>query len=1732
MRNFLFFVISFCGTATCHAQFSFSIQQQEPVFCFGGTNAKLVAHATGGVTPYEYEWVKYDGGIIFLGQTDSIATGLSSGNYSVRIKDANGNSANPTGGDTYFLDEPQELFVDITSLAGCFGTNSGSATATGFGGTPPYSYLWSNGATTATASNLAAGKYTVILKDFYNCAIASDTAFIAPVSAIAIQPILQQPVAGCNGTVSLTVSGGTAPYSYNWSNGSTTKDLTNLCGGNYTVTITDTVGCMVQQSYSLSLVYNVSVQVLQQVSCNGGSDGKLAAHTFAGIPPYQYQWYNANTGQAIIQTDSIASGLAAGSYYVKTFDANGNPATSTTISLAAPSAISLQFNTNSGCFGTASATATVIAIGGTGSYTYLWLNNATTATISNLAAANYTVTVKDVNQCTVTGSTKITSPTALTVLLASTNSSCQNNGTASATASGGTGTYKYLWSNGPTTAAVTNLSAGAYLVTATDENNCSVTGTATITQPAPIAVQITATPALCFNGASGSANAVVSGGTAPYNYSWSNGSTSSSATNLAAGNYYLLVSDANNCGLAPQNFTISQPGAPLTVQISGTNILPCFGSNNGSATVVASGGTGPYTFLWSNGATTANINNLTAGNYNVTIKDTNQCAINNSITIAQPAVLNIQFTTTNVTCGGTDGAAAATVTGGVAPYTYLWSNGVTTSSINNLSAGTYTVSVKDVNQCSITGSFSIRQPVNLSLSIAKRDVTCYGNSDGTAATSVSGGVQPYTYQWSNGTTTSALGDVAAGTYNVIIKDANQCSVTGTAIVTQPAMFGLTLTATNVSCFGAGDGTATIQATGGTVPYTYHWNNGATSQTVTGLSPATRFLVVYVSDANGCASPYTGTNSIVITEPAELKAVMSSANVPCFGGVNGSATATISGGTLPYTYLWSTGAVTSSINAAEGTYTVVIKDANQCTTAGTAIITAPSAPLSFTVSATMVNCFGGNNATGHVTAFGGTAPYTYLWSNGTATSIAGNLIAGIYTFTVTDINNCSTTGSINITEPTPMAVQMLHTNVTCFGGTTGSATAVPSGGLAPYTYLWQNGAATATIIALQEGTYAVTIKDVNQCTATGIVTVTQAQSITIQMATTNAPCFATSSGTAIAMTSGGTSPYQYLWSTGDTTNNISNLIAGNYSISIRDANNCTTTQSVTITQPAQLNVQVTKTAASCFGFANGSATANASGGTAPYQYTWTNGGITASIINIAAGAYTVTVKDSNHCNVVDTSIITDPIAVSGQIISSTNVSCFGGNNGAATIAGSGGTAPYSYAWSNGDNTATTSALSRGIYSVDITDAKACTGTVSVTIAQRDPLNLAIKIADVNCFGQSTGSVDVTATGGLAPYRYSWPNGAITSSINNLVPGTYTITVKDSGGCSNQATAIISQPSAALTAQVSTTNITPCFQSDNGTAAAQAYDGTAPYQYRWSNGAITDTIANLAAGNYTATITDAKGCIVTANKNITQPISVLDNIGADRTLCEGQNLVINATGNYSGATYLLTGSNGLTSTSAVNTISTPGTYYVRVTNNAGCIGRDTIVISNAPNTINADFIVSSQAFKSVPVVMVNITSPAPDSIRWLIPNDPRITIDSFSQVKAHLVFNDTGTYFISMKSMVGQCEKTVTKKIIVLPRDSTSTGTAIPSVFDPLIRELTVSPNPTSNGQITVRVVLKNIMPVRLRIIDLTSGQAISDLRRSGLKIYQEGYILNNMIAGIYMVLLESGTESSIFKFIRN
>lgn len=816
------------------------------------------------------------------------------------------------------------------------------------------------------------------------------------------------------------------------------------------------------------------------------------------------------------------------------------------------------------------------------------------------------------------------------------------------------------------------------------------------------------------------------------------------------------------------------------------------------------------------------------------------------------------------------------------------------------------------------------------------------------------------YSWSasnGGSPPSGLGHTFAGgmitpsattTYSVTASLPGGCSLTDTMRVTYGAGVPSTTFVDSITCAGANNGIIAVHPVGGHPPFTYTWTPaGANVDSLSNLGPNT-YMVTY-QDSLGC----TGADTFILASPAALTLRLDSANILCFGQTSGNVAAIVTGGRPGpgYTYSWSppSGNVDTLFNLGAGTYALTVTDTSGCTISGAVNVVQPTQLVSSATSTNLTG-WGLNNGTITVSASGGTGAYSYSSSPAVAgLPNATGLDTGTYIITVCDANLCCAHDTVVITSPPPIILTFTTVNLQCAGQCIGQVTANVSGGVPPYSYSWTTvppagviGTANS-LSGLCGGTYAVTVTDSNGVQVTKDTIVTTPAVLTVVIDTTHLiTCYNANNGGLNAIASGGTPFYTYIWSPAGS-NPLTNIGQGTYTIQVTDMNGCTVTASASLNQPTQVTATIiSEDSVTCFGLSNGFANVLAAGGTAPYSYSWSGStSIDSFANNLAAGPQTVTVTDANGCTASVSFNIGQPTQLSILSIDTVSAHCSTSHDGSAIANVSGGTSPYSYTWGANPPTSVDSStgLNPGSYTLTVTDANGCTQNGGFIINIQYTFVVFMDSDSVSCNGGNDGLAWVVLpANGTLPYRYSWnPSSSTGDSALALSMGMQNVTVTDIYGCTASNSVSIPQPNA-LTDQVYFENPL-CFGQNDGKIWVTA-SGTRP-QYTYSCSGIThvyqitDTVTGLAAGAYTLTITDGKGCSRTDNATLSYPsaltLSAPSVVGIGCADQADGSISISA----SGATppYSYAWSPGGYSSSTESNLG-PGIYTITVTDANGC------------------------------------------------------------------------------------------------------------------------------------------------------------------------------------------------------
>ena len=905
------------------------IDNPDTIYLCGPDTIHLTTNAD---QPLIYQWFFEEEEVVDSVGNFFLAT--EPGKY--QIRGINNNSQCEDWSKEVYILNSTPINVDFIITPNCMGNCSGQLQADVTGGIPfadgSYLYQWENGATTTTITGLCTDHYKVTITDAIGCNTIGyatvDEGFTVQSNVDSIDCF-----GGNDGSISTSITGGATPFQYLWNTGATTSSLTQLAIGNYTLTITDALGCISQTQYQLTAPDALNIILTKtDVNCYEAMDGSIQATISGGKTPYDLLW---NTP---VMLDS--NNLIAGNYIATLTDAN-NCEVIKDITIQEPTLLTsnLSITKSLACKESTDGKITATPNGGTAPFQYSWTDGSSNSTISGLSAATYSVTITDAKNCIQIDSIILAAPQILELNIdEQKNITCNNgaDGFIHTSVNGGTAPFHfYLNNNTFTDNSFTNLTAGTYEIFATDANNCiTSTSTITLTQPDSISISINTIPLDCPNTATGAATISASGGTGTYQYNWSNGMTGNFNNGLTAGEYQVIVSDSSSCKKTV-TFTIDSP-EPLNTNFNIENVK-CFGGNSGLVIINnTTGGTPPYQYYLEGENLAPNnqqLDSLLMGNYTLRSVDANNCEITNAITISEPNLLKANITITDsLKCqGAIDGSLSATATGGVAPYIFLWENGENQSIHNNLAAENYSATITDANGCEAISTLNLPDGPFLEMIISNtKDISCWGESDGQFTAVPQGGTAPFQFHLNNNTFPNGnFPNLAAGNYSVYITDVNSCiSATQTVEIQMPTPVELSMTSTPVLCPDGNTGIAEITPIGGLPPYQYQWNNNLTTPNSNNLVAGN--YIVIVTDKNYC----TASINFEITEPLPIWIDYDITDVSCYEETDGLVKIEfINGGTAPYTHYlngdtFPTNNLTIQDLAAES-YTILTIDDHGC-----------------------------------------------------------------------------------------------------------------------------------------------------------------------------------------------------------------------------------------------------------------------------------------------------------------------------------------------------------------------------------------------------------------------------------------------------------------------------------------------------------------------------------------------------------------------------------------------------------------------------------------------------------------------------------------------------------------------------------------------------------------------------------------------------------------------------------
>ncbi len=972
---------------------------------------------------------------------------------------------------------------------------------------------------------------------------------------------------------------------------------------------------------------------------------------------------------------------------------------------------------------------------------------------------------------------------------------------------------------------------------------------------------------------------VMQGTTTLHNFT---GVTGTQVDSLSPGSYTIRVKNSDSCFW--DTGIVIPPPPPLGIALNVTPPL-CHDDTNGVVIVSGVGGKQAFTFAKNTDpyGTVDSFINIGGGFYTFKVKDANECIKDTLISITNPPQITASTNIVKPTCNAfSNGQIDVTAANGVTPYTYALGAGPYSSAntFTGLTSGNYIIKVKDDKSCLLELTVPLPDSLVITASSTVTNILCNGDSTGEVTLIGQGGTTPYKYGIGSNplTTTNTFNSLPAQTYSFRIEDVNTCFLDTSITLTEPLRVAGVPNITDVLCFGDNTGSITMIGTGGVTPYEYAIGAGPYGAGNTFPLLTAGSYTIHVKDDNGCVRDTV----LSITQPTELKFTSALLTDPlCYAGSDGKIDVTATGGVTPYEYALGAGAYSANstfTGLADGTYSVKLRDNNNCTKDTSVTLTQPTRIVP-DVDVNISTCVPLNNGKMTLTATGGTPGYTYaLGSSGfSSTNVFTAVASGSYTLSVKDNNDCIIDTNVIMPDSIIVTAQYTTEDITCFNDDDGLISVVAGGGVTPFTYSL-NAAAYNSVTNypnLKPGVYTLSVKDDIGCKKDTTITLTQPQVLKSGLAITNPPCPDTKSGLVVLTPTGGTLPYQHSVDAFPfaTPNNFAGLTAGQHRFRTRDQNGCLFDTTITLTEPPSLDYTLTLNDVLCYGDSTGSVEVNGTGGTPGYTYAYglnpfSNNSL---ITGISSGPHIIRMQDSKGCTKDSLIFMQQPSPLKSTLKIS-NPTCEGFADGVVDVAGIHGIAPYTYAANGGAFSANSSLgqLKAGVHTITIKDVNGCTYDTSVTL-EGYPV---IKYEDltskpVSCFGYEDGNIQIVASGGIQPFEYSVGNSQFISenTFRGLLAKEYTITVKDSAGCEKDTTFMVESPEKIVITTKSVPN--DCDGYDNtGVIEASVEGGTEPYNYLWSTSPEQsgNSIKGMPNGTYKVTVRDFNECMEEATADI--------------------------------------------------------------------------------------------------------------------------------------------------------------------------------------------------------------------------------------------------------------------------
>lgn len=1307
---------------------------------------RILAHAQGGTPPYP--------ALSITGNHN--LNHLDSGTYELIGRDAKRCEDRKTVKVEKYDRMQTEIIPERQNL--CHGESHAACHVQITGGVPPFSILWSNGNKTERIENLSAGTYTVTVTDAAGIVRLSQINLTTPPPLEITTIELQQPsYGGCidkicpetgnDGRIHVAVKGGSLPYQLHWTkNGEefshTATDssiIENLSGGYYALFVSDINTCKSTADFVLKNIspLKAEIETEKMPGCFDGADGILRGKVSGGTPPYRIEW------EGFADTLARLENIKAGMYALSATDALGIKSLHSFL-LTEPEPLRI--------------------------------------TADNIKFPSYPGSENGISF------------------------PAKANGSIHISVSGGTPPYRYRWENeenqylkdGKT--GIDSLLPGTFRFRITDSAGCTADTAFSLPYVAPLICSIAVEkPISCFGFRDAILNANITGGIPPYTLQWyKDGDPSGNETvlvNAEHGTYRLDVKDSLHVQ-ASFSFVLKQPDSlSLTlIPIPGF----CHGDSAGKAVAVVSGGTLPYTYNWHLDGETQPYHDsilihLETASISLSVTDLRGCTATGFTSVTSPTVLQAAHMLRPPSYAGSlwktvpqpvsDGQIRLYATGGTPPYRYQWQNGDTSSLITQADSGLYQVNISDRNNCEKKLSFYLKRTPDLSARLELlAEPLCFGEATANLSLSVQGGMEPYTYDWyRNGKWISEdsvlpATEMRAGLYQVTVRDANGITSRDSLLVNQPKPLSATTYIRDASAWHFKNGEIRVEITGGIPPYQLRWENGSTENLLPDIGRGTYSLEI--TDAHLCRL----NRNYKVNSPDSLLIASFSVHHATENKDNGAVYLNVQGGMLPYAYRWEDAygntlqnesgqqSVFALENLSEGIYRFYLSDAGGASVERLVKVGSLSQLEVSLLIEKEIACHG-DKASIQIWIQGGTPPYaciletpdsvrTFMQDHG-RTMRMEDCIAGTYRISVRDADSTMRSASLSVPQPDPLVVNadIESSEHTDFDGT---FVLRAQGGRPPYRYLWNTENKTERQEFVRQQTYWAEVRDANECSAfISLDSVVSAQLRISLSQTADIHCHGEATGALKVSIQNGKPPFRIRWSINDTIEEIRNLPAGEYRVSVEDATGKTDFARWRIREPEILKNLISIQNPSCHGMHDGLIRLQTTGGNGYYVYAWNTGNYTGSLMEIPQGTYIVRTSDRMQCNIIDTIVLTAPARLKSNL-HVTPIVCHG-ETGRIEWFGQGGTLPYLYHWEKDDEKGEKPVIDpalAGIYRLTLRDSNHCIFDTSLHLPDAHLLQYSLENEKALCLGQSLIlKADGTDTVSDLEYLWVFPDGSV-------------------------------------------------------------------------------------------------------------------------------------------------------------------------------------------------------------------------------------------------------------------------------------------------------------------------------------------------------------------------------------